>query len=298
MKKFLIFMLVTLMICSLCACGNKEPEPSEGLIEVKPATHHVASYRVNEWRVEGTKDYYTILSTYSNDFYAEIEETDILYLKDGYQTFKEVFPNSEITIYNFNSSKSGVGAYIKIHTNQLIDLKKVYILTEGPETYIEGITTKEAFEAEEHENNNWVKFYTSIFSASVPFNDINSLNNSQSIAVITGANARAYCDATNYETTVNEDNEMVFKFKYDMFTAMDEEAIETMLLSNFRPAANRNGEIVEILLPEGLEIFADFDEEFFYVGIKSIENKPISEYDVEYILNIVSPNMKFALTTP
>ena len=112
-------MLAALMVFACCSCKQNEPEP-DNVIELTPAVYHASSYRVNEWRVEGTKDYYTILATYASDFYGIIEECDILYYTNNYIPFKEAFPDSNITIYNTNSSQTGIGAYIKIHTNQLI----------------------------------------------------------------------------------------------------------------------------------------------------------------------------------
>ena len=294
MKKLLIFALAVLMIITCCACNNNDEPPVE-TITLTPAEHHAASYRINEWRVEGTKDYYTVLATYSGDFYGTINEEDILYFTDTYKPFKEVFPESDIVIYNVNTTNTGLGAYIKIHTNQLIDLKKVYIIAEGTVTHIEGIETKDDFVAAGNDAKDWIKFYTTISSKAVPYNDIAELNATQNIAIITGADARAYCDATNYEV-IQEENKIIIKFPYDMFTATDEEAIKNMLVTNFQVAMEKDGVVTQINPPEDIEIISDMDEDYFYVGVQLSEDKNLSEYDFTHLINISSPNMYFKLT--
>lgn len=296
MKRLLIIMLVAILAISCCACNKNEEPPVDETIVLTPATYTAASYRINEWRVEGTKDYYTILATYSKDFYGVINEDDIMYYTDTYHAFKEVFPESDITIYNVNSSKTGIGAYIKIHTNQLIDLKKVYIVTEGPATYIDGVTTKEQFIAAGHDASEWIKFYTTISTKAPPFNDINALNITDNVAILSGPDARAYCAAGNYDVLV-EENKITVKFPYDMFTAMNEQAVKDMLRTNFQVAIEKDGKVTEIYLPEGLEIFSDVDEEYFYVGVQAIGNKALNEYEITHLLNVSSPSMKFALKT-
>lgn len=295
MKKLLIFILALVMIVSCCACGKKDDKPVENTVELTPAQHHAASFKVNEWRVEGTKDYYTVLATYSDDFYGIIGEDNILYYTDTYHSFKEIFPESDITIYNVNSSQKGIGAYIKIHTNQLIDLKKVYIIAEGPETYAEGIFTKEQFVEAGNDASKWAKLYTTISSKTTPFNDINSLNIANNVAVITGTNARAYCAAGNYDVLI-EDNKITVKFPYDTFTKINEEAIKEMLLNNFQVAIEKDGVVTQINPPEGIEIFSDMDENYFYVGVQSVGEKALSEYEFTHLINISSPNMYFKLS--
>ena len=295
MKKLLIFMLALVIVFSCCACNNNEDEPEVEHITLTPAEYNANSYRVNEWRVEGTKDYYTVLATYG-DFYATIDEEDVLYLTDTYHPFKEVFEGSEITIYNMNTTDSGVGAYIKIHTNRLIDLNKVFIVTEGMAKRIDGINTKEEFVAAGNEAKSWIKFYTSVLDKTAPFNDINALSTNGTLSVIAAPDARVCCDSTNYEM-ITEDNKITIKCSYDTFTVLNADAMKAMILNNFKPAAVKDGVVTEILMPDGLEMFCDIDKEYLYIGIQSTENKPISEYNVEYILNVSSPNMKFALKT-
>ena len=297
MKKLLIFMLALVMVFSCCACNNNENNPpANETISLTPATHHVASYRVNEWRIEGTKDYYTVLATYSKDFYDQITADDILYYTDEYKPFAEVFPGCEIVVYNISTADTGIGAYIKIHTNRLIDLQKVFIVTEGPETHIDGIITKDEFLAAGNDESKWIKFYTSISSKQTPFDDIDALNNSKNVAVLSAPDFRAYCDATNYEIT-REDNKITVKLPYDLFTVKNETAITDALSTAFALAATTDGVVTQIKKPEGLEIIGSFDDEYLYINIQTVGEKSLDEYELEYLINISSPNMKIALTT-
>lgn len=293
MKKLLIFMLAILIAVSCCACKKDETPPDETL-ELVPAVYHASSYRINEWRVEGTKDYYTVLATYASDFYGTISEDDILYYTDDYRPFKEVFADSDITIYNTNSSNTGIGAYIKIHTNQLIDLKKVYIIAEGTAQYMEGISTKDQFIEAGNNASDWIKFYTTISSKPTPFDNINALNINDNVALLAGLDARAYCLASNYEL-IAEENKITIKFPYDMFTTFNADAIKTMLVSNFNVAVEKDGVLTEIIVPEGIEMFSDVDENYFYIGVQAVGDKSLDEYEITHILNISSPNMSFPI---
>ena len=133
------------MICTLSvvACGKEEV--IEEHVEVVFADHQPTAYLMDTWKEND--QYITTLLVSADSFYAEPTMDDVEYLVGTeYKTLSDAV--NVISSETYNMSKelmNGTCTYMKFSTDQLIDLKKVYITVSGVEDIQYANLTKEEY---------------------------------------------------------------------------------------------------------------------------------------------------------
>lgn len=250
------------------------------------AKYYAWVYQVDDWKEEsqntGTQ-YYKTLLVYSKDFYDEPTKEDVLFLtKSGYEMITNVIDNTDVTIYNMNtSSKKGVCAYIKIKSDELIDEEKIYINIEGPVEYVEGITTRDEFVEKYKSDEGWCGLTVSVSDFMVPTDEIGPIQPSKEEGVVTivgdEETTRCYYKINNNKTVFNN-NTALRSMNVD---ELHENGLEE--LTNIFPtlySANMKDGMMEVVenLNENIKIKVELIDGVFWYGYETVAGDNIANY--------------------
>lgn len=183
LKKILSITLALLMIIGLMSgCKNEEDvEPTivnDGVL----ATYTANVYLVDSWKEEnedGARKYQTTLLLYSKDYYDVPGVEDIKYqTNEGYEILVDAIEGSSVVLYPMNEgAKSGIATYAKITTNNLIDVKKIYAVLEGPVEYDEEALTEEDYKSKHGKlDDGWKSLMVSISEKLPPRDEVVKMN--------------------------------------------------------------------------------------------------------------------------
>ena len=142
-KRYISILLALICALSVIACGKEEVV--EEHIEVVFADHQPIAYLMDSWK-EGD-EYVTTLLVSADSFYAEPTMDDVEYLVGTeYKPLGEAVNITSAKTYNMSKeSMNGTCTYMKFSTDQLIDLKKIYITVAGVEDIQYANLTKEEY---------------------------------------------------------------------------------------------------------------------------------------------------------
>ena len=297
LKKLMIVVLCLTIVLTCAACTTSKEDP-QSTLNVQPAEYMARSYKYADWHVEGTKDYYNVFAVYSGDYYAHIENSDILYLnKNGeYELFRKAYPASDITIVNVNdSTHTGVGAYVQIRTNQLIDINKVFIQVEGPVEYSAHANSKTEYIRYGGKEEDWRAITTSISSKSIPYADIAALTTVPYEGLMNTVDGQViYVTDEEYESGQTEDS-VYFQAKYMAFTEINFDTFTADNVISLLPAYDNDGGIKEAernTLDDNLELFCELGNMYVKIGYKTKDGSDISQY-----LDVVPKYVKYSSST-
>lgn len=290
----LIIALLMAMMC-LTACKNDENPTPTGPV-FTPTDVDIKTYNCDEWKEEaedGTRTYYTVLLTYTDDCYDVLTADDLKYSSnDGMIPLTDAFSDVTVDVINVNNyNKVGVCAYIRITSPKLIDMKKVHTLVEGPPEYDENIVTKEDYVSKNGSSDGWQSVLTNIVSTTPPYDEIEAIYTQEDTGVIrlyTNDRAQYWYEITD-EARVMKGADFLTKYKVTPIKNSTLEDFTTNLLTNGVPINIVDGEIVETDLDERITLACNIVDGYVWIGFSTVDGSDFKDYDGEVPYAIVYP---------
>jgi len=286
-KRNVIITVTLLMFLSVFAgCGNKEPETSIVSTvknEAVTAEWTASACLIDSWTEssENSKTYYNTILVHSEDFFSCPLPSDVKYkTDDGYEPLTDIIPHIELDVYCVNKeAKKGVCAYIKIASQELLDLKKTYVFLEGPSQYIDGFETKEDYK--DQKDVSWVELLASISSKSSFFGDAARLQMSLTDGVIRLPDKNAsqfYYSSTTHQPEI-KGNKLLTRFTVEILNETSKEDLVAALIGDGKAVELVAGAPQDMELDPRLRVCGEVIDDQVWLGFETIDGSPFDAYD-------------------
>ena len=284
MKRFLSILMILIILCACAACTKEDDNGYNPSFEVSKGELSASTYVTDSWKMEkedGTRDYFLSLFLHSDTYYAFLNESCVKFLDNGeYKLLTDVFADAEITLYDFNDTKTGTSAFALIKTNKMIDSKKVYVLMDGPAKYEEDVKSKEDFTKKHGAEPTKSEWATSLCSYSEKTSPVKNIvfnhDNSGIFGFFEEENFYYYYQQTG-DFVVSGDKAYA-NFTITPLTEATNEQIETVAAPYFFAANINDGTISQADEIENIEIYYHYENNVISVGYKTSNGQNIQTY--------------------
>lgn len=289
-KNFICILLLVTLIVALAACGNKkvdEPDNEFKPATIRPSTYSSSAYLLDEWREnfdDGSKEYTYSILAYSQDYYAHIDKTNLLY-KDN-KTIIDQYPSAKIDLIEFGDKEQHQTiTLILIKVDQILDTKKIMIDIFGGKKYLGDISDKDEYVNAGGSTEDWCAIRSFLIDKTPPFANFLDQSwdyDSTLMRLYDGNNSLLYIQRNDLVVT---DNSIMREFTLTKLT--EESNIDAMPVDalEFYPThspefAEDEVEPVEAELPENIEIICELSDDGNIVryGFKTIDGTSIASY--------------------
>jgi hypothetical protein len=279
---------VVLLVAMIIAVGKDPVDDKHNLVTnaATPSEYSAQTYLIDSWREDfdnGAKKYYITLAMHSNDYYALIKNDDVKYLKDGkYEPLTEACVGSSVEVFNMNVTQSGICAYAKISTNELIDIKKIYVKMSGPMKYDMDTLSKDAYVEKYGTTDGWCSKLATVSERSIPHIEMFAMQGGFETGVIRLHTAQS--DMYYYESTKNpvtNENSIVTKFNITSLKDCDIETLVNIVANQTVFANIVDGVVSEVKLDQRLQVISHIVDGEAWIGFETIDGSDISAYDWE-----------------
>ena len=259
---------------------NKETDPP-----IVPAKYNASASKVGSWVEESKdrKDYFVTILLSSQDYYCKPQKDCVMYLDENqYKPIHEVFEDIDIDFYYASEGVfEGFYTYVKIHTHQLIDTKRIYFQLSGPRIYDQSTLTKEDYIAIHGNNDGWCEMLCGI-STKFPDND-SAVQSERSmyegtIMLFNETNSIFYIKPTATKAS-KLDNAYLKEFIIESLTG---ESVD-VFCTNFSQTAECVTLVDDVVasdkLDDRLKIVAKVTEGRVMIGYETVDGSSINNYD-------------------
>jgi hypothetical protein len=279
---------IVLIVVGVVLVCNKPAEEQPNLVTnaATPSEYSAQTYLIDSWHEnfdDGTKKHYITLAIYSADYYAEIDHEDIKYLDEGkYESLSNVWNGSSVEIFNLNTTQSGICAYAKITTNELIDLKKIYVKMSGPAKYDAEALTKDDYVEKYGTTDGWCSKLASVSERSIPHRAMFAMQGGLAASTI-----RLYTEEADmyyYESTkepVIDGNSIMTKFNVNILKECSIDTLVDVIAYQTTFANIVDGVALETELDERLQIVAEIVDGEVWIGFETVDGSAMSTYNGE-----------------
>jgi hypothetical protein len=291
-----IAVVIGLVIFAGSDDNSDRPNLVDGNAQPNQYVSHI--YKLDEWKndlEDGKKEYYVSFVMYSKDYYANPTINHIKYHKDGkYERLIDVFPDAKIELFDVNTTQNGICTYAKVKTSQLIDIKSVHVLLEGPAKYDSEALTKEAYVNKYGSTKGWIATMVRVSEKTANHSDLAELQTDFYRGVCRVSDFKSsqfYYESGNYAPVI-KDNKILSKVDVVPIKNCEISAMADAILYSTAFYNIVDGVATEAKLDERLRVVSQEIDGELWVGFETIDGSNMSDYDGEIPDVIAYINLK------
>ena len=282
-KTVISALLMAVITLSLIACGKEEVVEPE--VEVEFAEHQVSMYLIDAWKKQNadtkTDEYHTTLLVNSDSFFAEPTLDNFEYLVGS--EYKKLTDSVELNYFNIyhmaNGDVPGICTYVHFVTNELIDLKKVFVTVLGAEEKDKIGFERIAYKDEFGSLDGFVEIAAGVEEREVPLSQVLPLqtNVDENVIVLWDENESKFYYKNNPQALFLEETAAYMMLEVDPLTNSELSLLADAFVKEGKVGDYKDGKFVEWEDSEDFTIFSKVDRDYVAVGYNV---NSLSKYDV------------------